>query len=194
MNALEIFFFFSFQTALTFSQSSVGLFLAQKLDLLLPPLALSLNSNTIWQQQTAHNKSKIIQQHTQLRTFKTSWQMFGVTPVVFLNAGKGNKCVRGAKDLCFAPMLCFSHRLRLLCGSGKLITGLALLIRTHSNFLSLKPLNSVEFQPMIEESLKKTTLMSTVCVRKEMFFLHSLSKSCKLCVAFLHSAQKTTQI
>lgn len=80
MNALEDFFFFSFQTALTFSQSYVGLFLAQKLDLLLPPLTLSLNSNTIWQQQTAQNKSKIIQQHTQLRTFKTSWQMFGVTP------------------------------------------------------------------------------------------------------------------
>lgn len=79
MNTLED-FFFSFQTALTFSQSYVGLFLAQKLDLLLPPLTLSLNSNTIWQQQTAQNKSKIIQQHTQLRIFKTSWQMFGVTP------------------------------------------------------------------------------------------------------------------
>jgi len=92
--------FFSFQTALTFCQSYVGLFLAQKLDLLLPPLTLSLNSNTIWQQRTAQNKSKIIQQHTQLRTFKTSWQMFGVTPDSHssLHADKGNKCVREAKD------------------------------------------------------------------------------------------------
>lgn len=75
-NTLEDYFFLFSDC----SQSYVGLFLAEKLDLLLPPLTLSLNSNTIWQQQTVQNKSKIIQQHTQLRTFKTSWQMFGVTP------------------------------------------------------------------------------------------------------------------
>lgn len=76
MNTLEDYFFLFSDC----SQSYVGLFLVQKLDLLLSPLTLSLNSNTIWQQQTVQNKSKIIQQHTQLRTFKTSWQMFGVTP------------------------------------------------------------------------------------------------------------------
>lgn len=46
---------------------------------------------------------------------------------------------------------------------------------------------------MFEESLKKPTSMSTVCDRKEMFFLCILSKSCKLSVTFLHSAQRTTQ-
>lgn len=51
---------------------------------------------------------------------------------------------------------------------------------------------------MIEQSLKKKKKksMSTVCDRKEIFFLHILSKPCKLamlCMNFLYSAQRMMQ-
>lgn len=63
-------------------------------------------------------------------------------------------------------------------------------------FSFLKSLDFCWISASDRTKFKKPTSMSTACDRKEIFFLHILSKPCKLvmlCMTFLHSAQRTTQ-